>query len=282
MIDAHLHLWKPRERPYSWIPAGSLLDDDFGPERALPELRAAGVDGAVLVQAADSYEDTFYLLSVAAEHPEVVGVVGWVPLDRPAEAEAALELYRRSPVLKGIRALTHDYADEQWLLQPAVGHTLGRLAAHDFTLDVVCTTPQHLDTVVALAADFPDLTIVLDHLANPTIADGAWEPWASQMTAAGAQPNVAVKLSGLTTVSTPGQWTSASWRRYLDHVLQGFGADRILMGSDWPVSLQGGDYQQVWQAQQDAIADLSAAERAAITQGTATAVYSLDPQNGDA
>ncbi|GAB3123391.1 amidohydrolase family protein [Glaciibacter psychrotolerans] len=275
MIDSHLHLWKPAERAYSWIPAGTVLDDEFGPERARPELQAAGVDGAVLVQAADSYEDTFYMLSVAAKHPEIAGVVGWVPLDRPAEAEAALELFRHSPVFAGVRNLTHDYADELWIMQPAVTETLELLVRHRLTLDVVCTTPQHLDNVAALAMRHPQLTIVLDHLANPGIADEAWEPWADQMAAVAAHPNVIVKYSGVTTSLAGRVWTAASWQRYLDHVLAAFGADRIMMGSDWPVSLLGGDYQQVWAAQLDGLAGLTDAERRAITHDTAARTYAL-------
>ena len=280
MIDSHQHLWLPSERRYGWIPSGSVLDDDFGAERALPELKQAGITGTVLVQAEDSYEDTFYMMSVAAQYSEVVGIVGWVPLDRPAEASAALDLYRHSPVLKGVRALTHDYADDRWILRPDVLRGIEELANRGLTLDLTSTTPQHLDNVVAIAERFPDLKIVVDHFAKPGIAAGEWEPWASQIAAAAKRPNVFTKFSGLNTVSPLGSWTASSWSRYLDHALTAFGASRIMIGSDWPVSLLDGDYQRVWQAQLEAISGLSTAEQSAITYSTAHAFYSLDSAEG--
>jgi len=276
MIDTHQHLWKPSERRYDWLDAAGLpLNADFGPEDVEADVAAAGITGTVLVQAADSYEDTLYMLSVAARFPVVRGVVAWVPLDRPAEAEAALELYAASPVVRGIRVLNHNYDDPRWLLSDGVDAGVRLLAPRGLALDVVSVLPEHLVMLAELAGRHPELTLVLDHLAKPDIANRGWEPWASLLAEVAAHPNVSVKLSGLNTASAPG-WTWQDWLPYVDHAVEHFGSDRIMLGSDWPVSTLSGDFGGVWRAQRDVIAHLSTEQQDDILYRTATRAYGLD------
>jgi len=276
MIDTHQHLWKPSERRYDWLDAaGPPLNADFGPEDVAAEVAAAGITSTVLVQSANSYEDTFYMLSVAARVPVVRGVVAWVPLDRAGEAEAALELYAASPAVRGIRVLNHNYPDPNWLLRPEVDAAVRMLAPHGLALDVVSVVPAHLVMLVELAERHPELTIVLDHLAKPDIAGRGWEPWAGLMTEVAARPNVSVKLSGLNTASSP-DWTWNDWLPYVDHAVAHFGSARMMLGSDWPVSTLAGDFVGVWTAQREVIAHLSHEQQDDIFFRTATRVYSLD------
>jgi L-fuconolactonase len=275
MIDTHQHLWMMSERAYDWIvPEYGPLFDDFGPDRVAAEIAEAGVTGTVLVQAADTYEDTFYMLSVAASMPNVLGVVAWAPLDRHDEAQAALDLYAASPMVKGVRCLTHNYADPRWILGERVDRTVGSLASRGLTLDMVSVLDEHLETVAEVADRHPDLTVVLDHMAKPPIAAEGWEPWASLIAAAAERPNVVVKLSGLNTASKA-TWTSADWQRYVDHVVESFGASRVMLGSDWPVSILAGDFVGVWRAQREVISGLSADEQDEILFRTARRVYAL-------
>src|SRR4051812_47666652 len=276
MIDTHQHLWKPSERRYEWLDnAGLPLNDDFGPEDVAADVAAAGITSTVLVQAADSYEDTFYMLSVAARVPVVRGVVAWAPLDRTGEAEAALDLYAAASVVRGIRVLNHNYADPRWLLRPEVDAALRMLAPRGLALDVVSVLPDHLMMLVELAERHPDLIIVLDHLAKPDIAGKAWEPWAQLMAEVAARPNVNVKLSGLNTASSP-DWTWDDWLPYVDHAVEQFGSTRMMMGSDWPVSILAGDFVGVWTAQREVIGHLSHQQQDDILFATATRVYSLE------
>lgn len=275
MIDTHQHLWKPSERRYEWLDAAGLpLNADFGPEDVAAEVAAAGITTTVLVQAADSYEDTFYMLSVAARVPVVRGVVAWAPLDRAAEAEAALDLYVASPVVRAIRVLNHNYADPRWLLRRDVDAALRLLAPRGLALDVVSVLPEHLIMLAELAQRHPELTIVLDHLAKPDIAGKGWEPWATLIADVAARPNVSVKLSGLNTASAPG-WTFSDWLPYVDHVVEHFGSERIMLGSDWPVSTLAGDFAGVWKAQREVIAHLTHAQQDDILFRTAIRAYSL-------
>lgn len=276
MIDTHQHLWMLSERRYDWIvPENNPLHADFGPADIASDAEAAGITDTVLVQANDTYEDTFYMLSVAATESRVKGVVGWVPLDRPAEAKAALDLYAQSPYLVGLRALTHTYEDPKWILGEDVASTLALLAPRGLTLDYVVTNHIHFDNAVELAKRHPSLKIVIDHLAKPTIAAGETEQWTAQIKAAAAQPNIAIKLSGLATESAEG-WTAEDWQPYVDHSIACFGADRVMLGSDWPVLILAGDFGRVWDAQLETLADLSAQDQEQIHWRTAATFYGLE------
>ena len=280
MIDTHQHLWKPSERRYEWLDAvGTPLNADFAPEDVEADVTAAGITGTVLVQAADTYEDTFYMLSVASRVPVVRGVVGWVPLDRAAEAEAALDAYART-VVRGIRVLNHNYPDPRWLLRDDVAVGVGLLAPRGLSLDVVSVVPGHLAMLVELAARHPDLTIVLDHLAKPDIASRGWEPWASLIAEVAAQPNVSVKISGLNIASGP-EWTWRDWLPYVDHAVEQFGSGRVMLGSDWPVSTLAGDFGGVWLAQRQVIAHLTPDQQDDILYRSALRAYSLDLSGSD-
>lgn len=280
MIDTHQHLWKPSERRYEWLDAvGTPLNADFGPGDIEADVTAAGITGTVLVQAADTYEDTFYMLSVASRVPVVRGVVGWVPLDRAAEAEAALDAYATT-VVRGIRALNHNYPDPRWLLRDDVAVGVGLLAPRGLSLDVVSVVPEHLAMLVELAARHPDLTIMLDHLAKPDIAGRGWEPWASLIAEVAAQPNVSVKISGLNTASGP-EWTWRDWLPYVDHAVEQFGSGRVMLGSDWPVSTLAGDFGGVWLAQRQVIAHLTPNQQDDILYRSALRAYSLDVSGTD-
>ena len=254
LIDTHQHLWVPSERVYSWItPEFGPLYDDFTPERLAPEIPASGVTGTVLIQAADTYEDTFYMLDIAARYSLVQGVVAWVPLDRTDEARAALEVLAENKYVKGIRNLTHDYSnpkyasDDQWILRPEVLETLAIIERMGLSMDYVAVNSAHIANVPILAENFPNLKIVIDHFAKPDIANKVFEPWASLMAKAAESPNVYAKLSGLNTASAT-NWSYEDWQPYVDHIVNVYSADRVMMGGDWPVSILAGDYVGVLKA----------------------------------
>ena len=281
VIDSHQHLWMMSERAYSWIaPEYGPLYDDFSPERLAPEIPASGVTDSILVQAADTYEDTFYMLDIAAHSDFVKGVVGWVPFDRPNEARAALEVLKKSPYFKGVRNLSHDYSnpkyesDDKWITRPAVLETIAMVEKAGLALDYVAVNPAHVDNVPVLAAKFPNLKIVVDHFAKPGIADKTWEPWATQMTALAKHKNVYMKFSGLNTASAPG-WTVADWQPYVDFMVKTYGANRVMMGGDWPVIVLGNTYVEVWKAQVEVISGYSESDQDWITHKTAKAFYNL-------
>lgn len=274
IIDTHQHLWVISERSYDWIvPETGALYADFRPEDVAADAAAAGVTGCVLVQAADTYDDTFYMMSVAERDSRVVGVVGWVPLDRTDEATTALRLYASSGMVKGVRALTHSYADEGWLRREPVDATLRVLTDLGLTLDVVVTSLEQLRTVEAVAAQHPSLTIIIDHLASPPIADQGWQPWAESLAAVARHPRVMTKVSGLSTMSAADTWTSFDWQRYVDHALAVFGSERMMVGSDWPVSVLNGGYLRAMEAIREVGERLTEDQRDDLFYRTAHRVY---------
>jgi len=270
------------ERAYSWIePAYGPLYDDFTPERLAPEIPASGVTGSVLVQAADTYDDTFYMLDVAGHSDFVQGVVGWVPFDRPNEARTALETLAKNKYFKGVRNLSHDYSnpkyesDDAWITRPAVLETLALVEKMGLSFDYVSVKPEHTKNIVTLAKKFPKLKIVVDHFAKPPIAAKEMEPWASSMAEIAAFPNVHAKLSGLNTASDLANWTVADWQPYVDFIVKTYGANRVMMGGDWPVIVLGNTYVEIWKAQVEVISGYSAEDQDWITHKTAKAFYNL-------
>lgn len=275
-VDTHQHLWVMSERKYDWlVPEYGVIYNDFRPKDVAQDVSSAGITGTVLIQAADTYDDTFYMLSVAAANPKIVGVVGWLPFDRTSEAEAAMDLFAKSKLIRGFRNLTHNYEDPRWILRPEVQKTLEIMASRGFTLDMVSVNSDHNHAILELAERHGGLKIVIDHMAKPPIAGKGWEPWAGELAALSQKPNVYCKISGLNTASAP-DFSFNDWQPYVDHAVDCFGSERVMLGSDWPVSLLNGDFTGVWQAQRDVIAGLSASAQDDIYFKSAAQFYSLD------
>lgn len=276
-IDTHQHFWNLEAVAYPWLtPALGPIYRTFAPADLEPHVRAAGIDGTVVVQSANSFEDTDSMLRQADTYPWIEAVIGWVPLLEPAQAAAALDRYQRHPRFRGIRHLIHDEPDPDWVVQPLVLEGLRELERRHLLFEVVAVFPNHLRHVPALAERFPDLTLVIDHLAKPPIKDRAFEPWAAQLAEAAHYPNVFAKISGLNTAADPAHWSAVDLKPYIDHALSCFGADRLMFGSDWPVCELAGDYARVWRETNRALEGRSPVEIEAILGGTAARVYDLE------
>jgi L-fuconolactonase len=220
------------------------------------------------------------MLDVAKRSNFVKGIVGWVPFDRTNEARAALELYAKEPLIKGVRNLTHNYADkkyesdDKWILRPQVLETLALVEKSGLSFDYVAVNGAHIENVPELAKRFPNMKIVIDHLAKPDIANKVWEPWATLMANAAKYPNVYAKISGLNTASAPG-WTVADWQPYVDFIVATYGANRCMFGGDWPVIVLMNNYVEVWKAQVEVISKLSQDDQEQIRFKTAKQFYNL-------
>lgn len=276
IIDAHFHLWDPQRQRHTWLEAFPVLNRRFSPGDYDAAARSAGVGAGVLVQALASTEETQELLALANEHELVAGVVGWVDLERSDVAEQ-LEHLRSLPGgerLVGIRHLVEDEPDRRWLLHQDVGRGLEALARAGLAYDLL-VRPEHLDGAVELAAGHPAVAFVLDHGAKPAIAAGAFEPWAGAVAKLGLLPNVACKVSGLLTEAGDG-WSAAQIGPYVGHLLDCFGAQRLLFGSDWPVCTLAASYAEVLELTRQTLAPrLTGDELDAVFRGNAVAQYRL-------
>ncbi len=279
IIDAHQHVWDLSRARYDWLgPSHGPIFRTITEDEALPLLRRCGVDGVVLVQAADNAEDTLYMLATSAQHPKVVAVVGYVPLEDPDAAAAQLEVLAANPLVVGIRNLIHDRPDPDFLIRPEVQESLGLVAAAGLTFDVVAVLPRHLEHVSVLAARLPDLRLVLDHLATPPIGESDPEPWWTLVARAAEHPNVHAKVSGLYPRADMTAWTTENVRPFVAHAVEVFGAHRLMYGGDWPISVLAGGYEAVWDGLRPIIADLGAAEARAVLGETAVRCYGIAPE----
>jgi L-fuconolactonase len=216
-VDAHQHVWDPARAEYPWMtPALDRLRRPFDHADVIAEQTEVGVGATVLVQAADNLEDTANMLRVARAHPQVAGVVAWVPLDDPVAAARLLDGWQRAaePVV-GVRHLVHREADPNWLLRSEVQDGLAGLSERALTFEVCAETAPLLRHVPALAERHPALSLVVDHLGKPPIRARGWQPWADLLAAAAEAPNVTAKVSGLNTAADPDRWSSADFQPYV-------------------------------------------------------------------
>ncbi len=268
VVDAHLHIWDLERSDYAWlIPEYGPLYATYTPEQARAELEAAGIGAAVLVQAEDSERDTELMLEAAGRHPWIAGVVGWVQLDEPPVAEEQLER------LCGVRHLVHDDPRDDFLLLPTVRESLRLLAERGTPFDVPDAWPRHLAATANLAAALPELRIVVDHLGKPPFGGADWDRWRATLADVAARPNTVAKVSGLQVPGRP--FTTDQVRPAWEIALELFGPERLMWGSDWPITVLVGGYGHAWDVMSSLVAELSPDEQERILSGTATSVYGL-------
>jgi len=276
-VDAHHHIWDLTVREQTWM-VGPELDPvrrNFSIDELAPSAAAAGVTATVLVQTVSLEAETEELLEVAESNELVAGVVGWVDLTAAGVADALAGLRSRADGswLKGIRHQVHDEADPRWLCREDVRAGLKAVAEAGLAYDLLTKTP-HLPAAVETVAALPELTFVLDHISKPVIGADP-EPWATELRSLAALSNVTCKLSGMVTEASWTDWKVSDLKPYVDIVLDAFGPDRVMFGSDWPVCLLAATYAEVVQAAETLTADLTPTEQNAIFADTARRTYHL-------
>jgi L-fuconolactonase len=248
---------------------------DYTPDDLLPELRRYGVDGTVLVQSLDDIEETREYLDLARKHDFIRGVVGWVPMLDPAACTRALDSLNDDGLLVGIRHLISNEPDPDWILQSGVIKSLQVFADRGLVFDAVPMNFRQMESVFSAIEQVPELKFGMNHLARPPIPDQGWEPWATMVTRAAAYPNMALKFSPGMDLVTRWRWSTPMVRRYADHLLACFGPSRILAASNWPVSLLGGSFGEIWTGIDELFSSLSEDEHAQVMGNSAMTFYGL-------
>ena len=279
VVDAHHHFWDTTtgEFTYGWMTDDlAAIRGRFGPAELQPALAERGVEHTVLVQTIPSLAETEGYLAIAATTGFVAGVVGWVDLTDPGVAETIARLRDRPDGrgLVGIRHQAQDEPDPDWLARPDVKRGVAAVAEAGLAYDILVQS-RELPAALELVRSRPDGRFVVDHIAKPDIREHEIEPWASRMRAIAASPNVWVKVSGMIEEAGWTTWRPADIRPYVDMVLEWFGADRLIFGSNWPVCLIAGSYAQVHDVLAESLEELSDAERSRIFGGNAVAAYGL-------
>jgi L-fuconolactonase len=245
-IDAHQHFWLVERCDYSWLtPERGILYRDYLPHDLTPLLQENQIDYTVVVQAAPTIAETEYLLDLYEKNESIAGVVGWIDL-ASVDFKVNFKRLLEHPGFVGLRPMLQDLKDDRWILQPQVKENIHLLLEADFPLDILIY-PRHLSHILELLDEFPTLRGVIDHCAKPQIKDKEWQPWADEMAKAAKYENIMCKLSGLITEADHQSWKLEEIASYIQHVIQVFGTDRVMFGSDWPVCLLAGDYGDVYQ-----------------------------------
>lgn len=276
IVDAHQHFWTLARGDYAW-PNESVapIFKDFGPQDLEPLLVAAGVDRTVLVQATDSVDETRFLLDLAGKSDRIAAVVGWVDFASNAAVNTVQDLAKNS-LLKGLRPMLQGIEQSDWILQDAAEAVLTQMVSADLRFDAL-VQPRHLPHLFELAKRHPGLAIVVDHLAKPEMGEGR-EPdhlWRMGMESLAARPNVYCKLSGMVTEIGP-DWKLQDLQPFAKTILDCFGPDRVMFGSDWPVVNLASDYASWLTAARSLLSGLSESDVSKIMGGTARKFYGID------
>ena len=246
IVDSHQHFWRVPRGDYHWMPASGALAHDYLPDDLRPLLRRAGVDCTVLVQAAQTEAETAFLLELADETDFVAGVVGWLDFEDEKFAAKLERLMSRAKFV-GLRPMLQDLADDAYILRPPVIDSLRHLESLDLPFDIL-TFPRHLPHVLRALEQVPTLRAVVDHVSKPSIGERKLDGWAANLTALAAHRNIRCKLSGMVTEADHVNWRPADLEPFVLRVLDAFGEDRLMFGSDWPVCLQAASYAEVLNA----------------------------------
>ena len=240
MIDSHQHFWDPARGDYGWLHPGATLYRTYQPDDLAPLLKAAGIQGSILVQAAPTEAETDYLLELARATPWVLGVVGWVDLCAH-DAPSRIRERGTDPLFVGVRPMLQDLADRGWILKPEATAGLETLQERGLVFDALVRADQ-IQTIAVLAERYPRLSIVLDHAGKPPLADpAAMAFWRTDLQRLAQRANVACKLSGLLT-ELPSCTPHENVDPCIDALVDLFGPDRLLWGSDWPVATTVTEY----------------------------------------
>jgi L-fuconolactonase len=278
IIDAHHHLWQLSRGDYGWIgegrnPALSPIERDYVLQDYVQLTDQHGIAGSVVVQAAQTIDETRWLLAQArASEGLILGVVGWIDMAQP-DAPRVLADLARDPLLKSIRPMLQEIADVDWVLQPGLEPAFRALIERELAFDLLIR-PPHLEAALSVLRRYPELRAIVDHCAKPDIANDMWQPWADLMRSIARDTGAYCKLSGLVTEARC-NWRIDDLRRYVEHVIECFGVERVVWGSDWPVMLLNAAYDQWVDAARQLLQPLAHADRSRILSSNAIAFYRL-------
>ena len=278
IIDAHHHFWDPDTADYPWMTGEyEPLRRAYGPSELAPLLEGTGVTGTIVVQARQEVAETDSLLAATADNAWVIGVVGWVDLTSPnvAETIAATREGPNGDRLVGIRHLVHDEPDPQWLLRDDVQRGLAAVAEAGLVYDLLVRT-RELPAATEVARRLPNLRFALNHIAKPLIAAQQIEPWDTAIGRIAELDNVACKVSGMVTEADWSSWSPADLEPYVEIVVDLFGPERLMFGSDWPVCTLAASYSEVFEATVQILSKQVGAELDWALWRCAAATYGVD------
>jgi L-fuconolactonase len=273
IIDTHQHFWNYDPKTHDWINEDMrVIRKDFLPADLAPILKENNVDGCIAVQADQTDAETQILIREANQNSFIKGVVGWVDLNS-TEIEAALASYTDTKMLKGFRHILQA-EPKDFMLAPSFKKGIDALTKYNYTYDLLIYASQ-LKEAKEFISNHSTQPIVIDHLAKPNIKEGEWENWKKDINEIAQYPNVYCKISGMATEANWNTWTMDTLKPYIDTVVEAFGTDRIMFGSDWPVCLLASSYSKWLETLQNYFDTFSIDEQASFFANNAIKFYKL-------
>ena len=273
IIDSHHHVWRYTPEEFDWIGDDmSTLRQDFSMPEYSELLAANGIDGAVAIEARQTIQETQWLLELAREYSCLRGVIGWAPLASSGIA-SILDGFCEHQKFKGVRHVVQAERDD-FLYGEDFNRGISQLTQRNLAYDILIIERQ-LPAAIAFVDRHPNQTFILDHIAKPLIKTGVLQPWRAQMREIAKRENVVCKISGFVTEADFDNWTIADLQPYWESVLEFFGPNRLLFGSDWPVCLAATEYSRWLEIVRNWAAPLSQSEQNALFGETASRVYRL-------
>jgi len=277
-IDSHHHIWDLSVRDQEWITGDAMqpIRKNFVISDLHDAISGSRIDKTILVQTVTDYAETHELLAIAQSDQLVGAVVGWLKIDAP-DAMSHLHRYLDLPggeYLKGIRDIAQDYPDSNYLAKPETISNVKKLGELGITYDLLTKTPE-LAAAIKLVRACPDVQFVMNHISKPRIEKQEIEPWKTLITELATFPNVSCKVSGLVTEANWKEWQVKDFKPYIDHIIEIFTPQRLMFGSDWPVSTLGGTYFEIVELAEALTSGLTPSEGEFFWHKTAASAYRL-------
>ncbi len=273
-IDSHQHFWQYHKEDYRWINEKMIfIKKDFTPEDLKKELNKLNIEGSIAVQARQTLEETRWLLNLAGENNFIRGVIGWVDLLSERVEEQLFEFTGQSKFI-GVRHAIQDEPDIDFMVKKEFIRGMSYLQDYGLTYDLL-VLPEHLKIAEKLVSQLPEQKFILDHMGKPFIRKKILEPWATDIKNLAENKNVYCKLSGMVTEADWTNWRPEDIYPFIDIIYQRFGPERIMIGSDWPVCLLAGSYEEVMKIVFDYIKGLPIEDQEKITGKNCESIYGL-------
>jgi L-fuconolactonase len=274
IIDSHVHFWHPDNLQYDWISDLPLLNRPYLPTDYALATEGLELAGIVFVQAdcrpEQGLDEVRWVDTLDAP---IQAMVAFAPLEAGATVQAHLEALTAIPRVKSVRRLIQSEG-AGFATQPDFIRAVQLLADYNLRFDI-CIYHHQLSDVIELVRQCPQIQFVLDHGGKPNIKTGELDPWRDDIRTLANFENVSCKISGLVTEANHDAWTVDTLRPYIEHLLESFGVNRLMFGSDYPVMLLASQYKQWVDSLQSILSNLSPTEQNALYSETVQKFYGL-------
>ena len=279
IVDTHVHLWHPEQLRYPWLSEVPTLNRPYLLKDYTEAYGALDIESIVFVQCDthpdDGLKETNWVTDLATRvDPRIQGIVAWAPLEEGEQVAPFVEKLAANPLVKGIRRLIQSESVD-FCVQPNFVSGVKTLSRYGLSFDICIFHPQ-LANAIRLVEQCPHVQFILDHIGKPDIKNQLFAPWKQEIETLASFPNVHCKISGLVTEADFEVWTPADLQPYIEHVISCFGFDRVIYGSDWPVSTQASDYPRWVQTLKEAVSGCSSEALGNLFRGNAIKFYRLD------